>query len=134
MQQRDLALDVTSYRRIEQLCGEFLRESNATCAIVVGRDGTALHRQGFIENLDIDGLCALAAATFASSGEIARIVGERQFDFFMQQGQNNHVQMVRVGDVALLLAVFDDRTTAGMVRLRAQQIARTLALLLQEPL
>jgi predicted regulator of Ras-like GTPase activity (Roadblock/LC7/MglB family) len=51
----------------------------------------------------------------------------------MQQGQNNHVQMVRVGDVALLLAVFDDRTTAGMVRLRAQQIARTLALLLQEP-
>jgi predicted regulator of Ras-like GTPase activity (Roadblock/LC7/MglB family) len=131
MQHRDLAIETTAYERMAMLCHHFLRESDATCVIIVGMDGTALHRQGFLEDLDIDSLCALAAATFASTGEIAKIIGEQQFDFFMQEGQQNHVQMVRVGDVALLVAIFDNRTTAGMVRLRAQQAAPVLASLLQ---
>jgi hypothetical protein len=40
--------------------------------------------------------------------------------------------MIRVGDCAILVAVFDDRTTAAMVRLHGQRVARRLSAVLAE--
>jgi predicted regulator of Ras-like GTPase activity (Roadblock/LC7/MglB family) len=121
-----LTIDQSSYEQIAGLCAEFVERSDATCALLVGQDGCLIYKHGFVEDLDLQSLAALAAATFASTGEMARMIGEAQFDFFMQQGAQRHIQLIRVGDAAILLAVFDDRTTAGMVRLRAQQTTQRL--------
>lgn len=126
-----LTITETSYKRIAALCADFVERSEATCALLVGQDGTLLHKHGFVEDLDLDSVSALAAGAFASTGEIAKLIGEMKFDFFMQQGTHHHLQLIRVGDAAILLAVFDDRTTAGMVRLRGQETARQLASVLQ---
>lgn len=131
MQQPMLTIDQISYNQIASLCADFVQRSEATCAVLVGQDGTLLYRHGFVDGLDLQSLAALAAGAFASTGEIARLIGEKQFDFFMQQGARRHLQLIRVGHSAILLAVFDDRTTAGMVRLRGQQTAQRLAALLE---
>ncbi len=131
MQEPNLTIDQTSYDQITDLCADFVKRSEATCALLVGQDGALLHREGFVEDLDLESLAALAAGAFASTGELARLIGETQFDFFMQQGARRHMQLIRVGDAAILLAVFDDRTTAGMVRLRGRQTAQRLAAVLQ---
>jgi predicted regulator of Ras-like GTPase activity (Roadblock/LC7/MglB family) len=108
-----------------------VRKSNATCGLLVGQDGMLLHRCGAVADLDVDSLAALAAGSFASAREMAGIIGEPTFDVAIQQGRRNHLQVIRVGDEALLVVVFDDQTTAAMVRLHgqraAQQLARVLA-------
>ena len=104
-----------------------MRKSNATCALLLGQDGMLLHRAGAVADLDVDTLAALAAGSFASAREMARLIGETTFDVGMQQGQQNHLQMIRVGDEAILVAVFDDQTTAAMVRLHGQRAAQRLA-------
>jgi hypothetical protein len=63
---------------------------------------------------------------------MARLIGETTFDVAIQQGRRNHLQLIRVGDCAILVAVFDDHTTAAMVRLHGQRVARRLARALAE--
>jgi predicted regulator of Ras-like GTPase activity (Roadblock/LC7/MglB family) len=86
-----------------------------------------LHRCGSVADLDVDSLSALAAGAFASGREMARLIGETSFDVAMQQGRRNHLEMIRAGESAILLAVFDDHTTAALVRLHGQRAARRLA-------
>lgn len=126
------AMDQAAYSSVSKLCDDFLRRSNAICALVVGQDGMILHRCGALGDLDLDGLAALSAGAFASGRELARIIGETTFDVAIQQGRRSHLQLVRVGDSAILVTVFDDRTTAGMVRLHGQRAARRLARVLAE--
>ena len=63
---------------------------------------------------------------------MAQLLGETEFGFTMQEGQWNNVDLIRVGDLALLIAVFDNRTTAGMVRLLGQRTAKHLLDVLRE--
>ncbi|MFB3880641.1 MAG: roadblock/LC7 domain-containing protein [Armatimonadota bacterium] len=121
------AIDEAAYSSVSELCDDFVRRSNAICALLVGQDGMLLHRCGAVADLDVDSLSALAAASFASGGEMARLIGETTFDVAIQQGRRNNLQFIRVGDSALLVAVFDDHTTAALVRLHGQRIAQQLA-------
>lgn len=126
-----ITIDRSSHGRIADLCADFVRRSEATCALLVGQDAAVLYRYGYLEGLDVDSLSVLAAAAIAATAEIARLIGETRFDVFMQQGTQRHLQIFRVGETAVLVAVFDDRTTAGMVRLRGQDAARRLAAVLE---
>jgi predicted regulator of Ras-like GTPase activity (Roadblock/LC7/MglB family) len=125
-------IDEATYSSVSELCENLVRQSRAACALLVGQDGMLLHACGSVEDLDVDSLAALAAGVFASSREIARMIGEPTFDVATQQGRRNHLQLIRVADCAILVAVFDDRTTAGMVRLYGLRVARRLARLLAE--
>lgn len=126
------SMDQAAYSSVSGLCEDFVRRSNATCALLVGQDGMLLHRCGSAADLDVDGLSALSAGAFASGREMARLIGETTFDVAIQQGRRNHLQLIRVGDRAILVAVFDDHTTAAMVRLYGQRVARQLARVLGE--
>ena len=127
-----ITMDQAAYSSVSELCENFIRRSDATCALLVGQDGMLLHRCGSVADLDVDSLSALSAGAFASSREMAGLIGETNFDVAIQQGHRNHLQLIRVGDSAILVAVFDDRTTAGMVRLHGQRVARRLSDLLAE--
>jgi len=129
----NITLDQAAYSSVSELCESFVRQSGAACALLVGQDGMLLHKSGSAADLDVDSLSALSAGTFASAREMAGLIGEADFDVVIQQGRRNQLQLIRVGDCAILVAVFDDRTTAAMVRLHGQRVARRLARLLVEP-
>jgi predicted regulator of Ras-like GTPase activity (Roadblock/LC7/MglB family) len=130
----EFALTVTrdAYDSVSARCEDFLRESRLSCLLLVSQDGLLLHRAGTIAELEAESLAALAAGMFASLGAIARLIGETEFSYTMQEGARQHVDLIRVGDLALLVAVFDERTTAGLVRLFGQRAARHLAEALAE--
>ncbi len=123
----DMTVDHAAHSSVSRLCKEFVRKSDATCALLVGQDGMLLHRCGSVRDLDVDSLSALSAGAFATGREMAALIGETTFDVAMQQGDRNHLQMIRVGGHALLVIVFDDRSTAAMVRLHGQRAAQRLA-------
>ena len=129
----NITLDQAAYSSVSELCESFVRQSGAACALLVGQDGMLLHKSGSAADLDVDSLSALSAGTFASAREMAGLIGEADFDVVMQQGRRNQLQLIRVGDCAILVAVFDDRTTTAMVRLHGQRVARRLARLLAQP-
>jgi predicted regulator of Ras-like GTPase activity (Roadblock/LC7/MglB family) len=109
--------------QIETLISKMLKGCEAKCALLVDKDGHLITRQGFTHSLDTTALAALLAGSFASTKEIARLVGEPEFSVLFHQGKKDHIHMGIVGDRSILVVIFDDRTTIGMVRLYAKETA-----------
>lgn len=113
--------------QIDSLISKMLKGAEAKCALLVDKDGHLITRQGFTHSLDTTALAALLAGSFASTKEIARLVGEPEFSVLFHQGKKDHIHMSLVGDRSILVVIFDDRTTIGMVRLYAKETSIELA-------
>lgn len=130
---QDVVIGEQEYAAINDCLRGFLRESQARCAILVDRDGQMLARQGFTQDLDTVSLAALTAGAIASTQEIARLLGEPEFTVLFHQGQREHIHFSLVGSRAILMCVFDDRTTIGLIRLVAANTVGLLAAHLAAP-
>ncbi|MBD3168826.1 MAG: roadblock/LC7 domain-containing protein [candidate division Zixibacteria bacterium] len=110
-------------KQIDKLMARLISEAEAKCALLVDKDGRLITRQGFTNTLDTTALGALLAGSFASTKEIARLVGEPEFSVLFHQGKKDHIHINLIGERIILVVVFDDRTTIGMVRLYAKEIS-----------
>lgn len=112
--------------RIEKILNRLIKNSQAKCALLVDKDGHLITRQGFTQSLDTTALAALLAGSFASTKEIARLLGESEFSVLFHQGKKDHIHVCLVGERSILAVVFDDRTTIGLVRLYAKETGEEL--------
>jgi predicted regulator of Ras-like GTPase activity (Roadblock/LC7/MglB family) len=117
---------------IDDILKRMLKGAEAKCALLVDKDGHLITRQGFTHSLDTTALAALLAGSFASTKEIAKLVGEPEFSVLFHQGKKDHIHMSIVGERSILVVIFDDRTTIGMVRLYAKEASSELTRVFQE--
>lgn len=128
-----MALDIikeSDLKDINKILSKLREEAEIVCNLLVDRGGHILSYQGFTDNFDIVSLAALAAGSFASTKEIAKLVGEPEFTVMFHQGKKEHIHIGLISDSALLVIIFDDRTTIGMVRVYANQYTQELGNLL----
>ncbi len=118
--------------QIEAFISKMIKGCEAKCALLVDKDGHLITRQGFTHSLDTTALAALLAGSFASTHEIARLVGEEEFSVLFHQGKKDHIHMSIVGGRSILVVIFDDRTTIGMVRLYAKETSQELNKVFQQ--
>ena len=126
MADQDLVIYEEDIVKIEALLARTLKGAEAKCALLVDKDGHLIAKQGFTHSLDTTALSALLAGSFASTKEIARLVGEQEFSVLFHQGKKDHIHMSLIGERAIMAIIFDDRTTIGMVRLYSREIAQEL--------
>jgi len=118
----DLVIREEDLVDLDRALQHMLRQSLAKCVLLINRDdGSLITSQGFLEDLDTISLAALAAGAFASAREIARLVGEPEFSVLFHQGEREHVHVNLAGSHGLLMTLFDDRTTVGLVRICARE-------------
>lgn len=117
-----LTITETQLSEIESALEEMLTGSNAASVLLINsNDGSLITAKGLTEELDTTSLAALAAGTFASAREIARLVGELEFTVLFHQGKRHHVHVNQAGEHGLLMTLFTDDTTVGLVRLCARK-------------
>lgn len=127
MSDDSLILYEEDIKKIEALLSKLIKGAEAKCALLVDKDGHLITRQGFTHSLDTTALGALLAGSFASTKEIAKLVGEPEFSVLFHQGKKDHIHMSIVGERSILVVIFDDRTTIGMVRLYAKEATGELS-------
>ncbi len=118
--------------QIDKALIKLIKGAEAKCALLVDKDGHLVTRQGFTHSLDTTALAVLLAGSFASTKEIARLVGEPEFSVLFHQGKRDHIHISLVGERSILVVIFDDRTTIGMVRLYAKEIGEELSFILSQ--
>lgn len=124
----DLIIREGDLARLDAALAKMLQDARARCVILINRDdGSVLAAQGLLDSLDTMSLGALAAGAFASAREIARLIGEPEFSVLFHQGKREHVHVNLAGDHGLLMALFDDSTTVGLVRLCARRACDAVA-------
>lgn len=132
MSDDSLILYEEEIQKIDALLSKLIKGAEAKCALLVDKDGHLITRQGFTHSLDTTALGALLAGSFASTKEIAKLVGEPEFSVLFHQGKKDHIHMNIVGERSILVVIFDDRTTIGMVRLYSKESAQELARIFDE--
>jgi predicted regulator of Ras-like GTPase activity (Roadblock/LC7/MglB family) len=126
LKQDDLVIYEEQIEQIEKTLRRLIKDAQAKCVLLVDKDGHLITRQGFTQTLDTTALAALLAGSYASTREIARLVGEPEFSVLFHQGKKDHIHISLVGERTILAVIFDDRTTIGMVRLYAKEVSENL--------
>lgn len=121
-QTQDLVIRAKDLAELQEVLQEMLRGSQGRCVLLINRDdGGLIASEGPTDALDTASLAALAAGAFASAREIANLIGEAEFDVLFHQGREQHVHINLAGEHGLLMTIFDDTTTVGLVRLCARK-------------
>ncbi|HEX7117348.1 MAG TPA: roadblock/LC7 domain-containing protein [Longimicrobiales bacterium] len=127
--QRPRSLGREDLGRLETLLLGFVESAGARCAVLMDRSGRLLTMAGRTEGIDGVAFASLAAADFAASDQLARLMGEEECTSLVHQGDARSMFLADVDGDAVLAAVFDDDTTLGLVRLKAREVAPELAAL-----
>jgi predicted regulator of Ras-like GTPase activity (Roadblock/LC7/MglB family) len=126
------SLGPDDFRRIDRLLHSFVVEAGARCALLLDRHGHPLARYGDTDGLDETSFASLAAADFDASDELAGLLGEKEFTSLYHQGRDGSLYLAEIGAIAILAAVFDRRTTLGMVRLKTREVLPRLVAVLED--
>jgi predicted regulator of Ras-like GTPase activity (Roadblock/LC7/MglB family) len=110
----------TDLDRLDAVLGTFVAESGARCALLVDRAGQSITAAGSTASLDQTAFASLAAADFAASDALARLLGEPEFPMLYHAGRPESMYLADVGGFAILAVLFGATTTLGMVRLRSR--------------
>ncbi len=108
---------------------EFVRESGVRLAVLINRSGQVLAQHGFDKVFDLVGVASLAAGINASSRALARQLGEEEFEHLHHAGRARQLFLGHFDGAAgqlMLVAVFDERSSIGLVRLFFEQFVAKL--------
>jgi predicted regulator of Ras-like GTPase activity (Roadblock/LC7/MglB family) len=104
-----------------------LQESGAHSALLVDRGGQLLAQAGDPPAFDATTFATLTAADFSANDQLARLLGETDFSSLFHQGERESMLVADIAHRAILVVLFDARTTLGLVRLRLRPVAEDLA-------
>ncbi|HEY0705835.1 MAG TPA: roadblock/LC7 domain-containing protein, partial [Polyangia bacterium] len=76
---------------------------------------------GDVTELDVTSLSSLTAGNVAATGGISKILRETDFTRQFHEGEKTHVHITLVGGRAILVVLFDERSSLGLVRLRVKK-------------
>lgn len=105
------------HKSIIKLCAE----SESKAVFLIDKNGQQLTAAGEFEGLDTTSLASLTAGNVAATDGLAKLLGESGFTILFHEGKRDNIHISMVGDVAILVVIFDQRTSVGMVRLRVKQ-------------
>jgi predicted regulator of Ras-like GTPase activity (Roadblock/LC7/MglB family) len=132
MKPRDMVIQEEDATRITQILTRFLGDSGAGEALLIDRGGQLLAMDGVSRPLDTVSISALTAAAFSSTAAMAQLLGETEFTMLFHEGAKWSIHVSTVDKEAILLAIFDERTTVGMVRVFAKEASRAVGAVLGE--
>lgn len=125
-----LAIQDADLAKIQDLLDRLLADAACAAALLIARGGESLAAAGAARAVDMVSVAGLAAGGFSSTAPLAQLLGEREFAAVIHEGIGQSLHVSAVDDATILLAVFDERTTVGMVRAFAREAARKLAAVL----
>jgi len=109
------------FRQLEEALRRLRQEANAKAVFLIDKNGQQIASTGEIEQFDTTSLASLTAGNVAATDGLAKLIGEREFSVLFHEGQQDHIHISIVGRRAILLVIFDDRSSLGLVRLRVKR-------------
>ncbi len=119
-------------RTIQAILRGFLGESSARTALIVDRTGQMVATAGEVPQFDPTAFASLTAADFSANDQLARMLGEPEFGALFHQGERESLYLADIARRVILVVLFDNRTTLGLVKLRVRRTVTELNALFEE--
>lgn len=109
------------FQRINAVCDRLTRDASAKVVFLVDKNGQLISAAGQTHNIDTTSLASLTAGNVAAMGGLAKLIGENEFPIQFHKGAHDSLQMTLVAGRVVLVVIFDNRTSEGLVRLRVKK-------------
>jgi predicted regulator of Ras-like GTPase activity (Roadblock/LC7/MglB family) len=124
--QNQLVMFEEEQRQINEICDGLHADANAKAILCIDKNGQAIASAGEVDSLDITSLSSLTAGNVAATGGIANLLAEKEFAGQFHEGEKTNVHISIVSSRVILVVLFDERSSLGLVRLRVKRATAKL--------
>lgn len=132
MAEFDLVMYEEEFKRVEEELRKLYQQANAKVLFLVDKNGQLIASAGDTHDIDTTALASLTAGNIAATGGIARLLGEREFSILFHEGERDNIHISLIGQRVILVVIFDQRSSLGLVRLRVKKSSETLIRIFNE--
>lgn len=109
------------HEQLTLICERLVRDALAKAIFIVDKDGQLVTATGETAGIDTTGLASLVAGSTAATGSLAQMIGEEEFPVHFHEGNSKHLHVSVIGDTLILVVIFDERSSFGLVQLRVKR-------------
>ena len=120
------------FNQITALLQRLRVDASAKIVFLVDKNGQQIAAVGEIETVDTTSLASLTAGNVAATDGLAKLIGEKEFSILFQEGQKDNIHISIVGQRLILVLIFDERSSLGLVRLRVRKASQEIERVLKE--
>ena len=118
-------------QRLDDALREFVRQTDATAALIIDKGGFLITHQGDSSQFDVTTIGALASGAFMANQTIAGLVKESNFNSIYQQGEKLSIFVMCADENCLLVVIFKAQVSVGAVKYFAAPAVKRIAVQLQ---
>jgi len=107
--------------------GEFLKQTDATTALIIDKGGFMITHQGDARRFDLTTIAALASGAYMANETIANLVHESKFNCVYQQGEKASMFVNCIDEHCLLVIIFASKLSVGAIKYFAAPAAERIA-------
>jgi predicted regulator of Ras-like GTPase activity (Roadblock/LC7/MglB family) len=122
----DIVINVEILNDVRDYLATEVMTEGISSVLVIDNSGTLICNIGDKLELDVISLAAVAAANFAATEQIARLIGERDFVLLFYKGHNESFHFSRVGEEYIIVTIFNNSLSLGLLRLKIAEVAQVL--------
>ena len=112
---------------MDDALAEFLKQTDATTALVINKGGFMITHQGDARRFDLTTIAALASGAYMANETIASLVHEAKFNSVYQQGETCSMFVNCIDEYCLLVIIFASKLSVGAVKYFAAPAAEAIA-------
>ncbi len=127
-----LVLYEEDQQKILVVANKLVEDANAKAVYLVDKNGQLICEAGELQNVDTTSLASLVAGNVAATAGLAKIIGEPDFPIHFHQGERDNMHITLVAQRMILVVIFDERSSLGLVRLRVKRTGQTLSTLFDQ--
>src|SRR5438477_5089981 len=114
------------YGQLKNVITRLCADANAKFVFLVDKNGQQIAAHGEMLNLDTTSLASLTAGNVAATDGLARLIGEKEFPVLSHEGERDNIHISIVAQRVILVVIFDERSSLGLVRLRVKRASNEL--------
>ncbi|MEJ2366976.1 MAG: roadblock/LC7 domain-containing protein [Acidobacteriota bacterium] len=128
----DLIMYEEEFQNIKEIISKLRVDANANVVFLVDKNGQQIAATGDVESLDTTSLASLTAGNVAATDGLAKLIGEKEFSVLFHEGEKDNIHISIVGGKVILVVIFDERSSLGLVRLRVKRSSEELNRVFQQ--
>src|SRR4029078_5401428 len=129
---QDLVLYEEEFQKIKQTLLRLHQDTSALLVFLVDKNGQQIAAVGDMNSLDTTSLASLTAGNVAATDGLARLLGEKEFSILFHEGEKDNIHISIVARRVILVVIFDERASLGLVRLRVRRATADLEAVFEE--
>jgi len=122
----DLVMYEEEYQQIKEILARLQSDSNSKIVFLVDKNGQQIAAHGDMQGVDATSLASLTAGNVAATDGLAKLIGEKEFSILFHEGERDNIHISLVAQRVILVVIFDERSSLGLVRLRVKKASLEL--------